>query len=299
MKRNRIIVHIGYPKTATTWFQESLFPNVVNHRFVSWKEANELLLSSDCFNFESTYVRSLLLYNEKNNLIIISEFFSTAINSGFNYGYFSFGISHKIKLAFPEAKILIFIRRQQSLIASAYQQYVKNGGTFGFRRWLYSGEVFRFEHLFYDNLISHYKKLFGDDSVYVYLFENLKEDINAFTKQFCNEHMLEINWEKVNFNPKNRGLRRITIPLLKIINHFYKKPLGRKRYICHIPGMTLIGKGVVKYLNPMPIFGRYLREDDFLKPKDLEYIKNFYSKHNQNLIKYVRRDDLEKFGYFL
>ncbi|QKG80909.1 hypothetical protein [Tenuifilum thalassicum] len=279
--------------------QESLFPNVLNYHFISWKEANKHILSSDCFNFDSPNVRNILLNDEKNNLIISSEFFSTAINSGFNYGYFSYGISHKLKLVFPEAKVLIFIRRQQSLIASAYQQYVKNGGTFGFRRWLYSGEVFWFEHLLYDNLISHYKKLFGDDSVYVYLYENLKEDISAFTKKFCEEHNLEINWEKINFNPINRGLRRITMPLLKIINHFYKKPLGRKRYICHIPGMTLIGKGVVKYLNPMPIFGRYLREDDFLKPKDLEYIKNFYSQHNQNLTKYVSRDDLEKFGYFL
>lgn len=292
----KVLIHIGYPKTATTWFQDNFFPFVKNFRFISWRQANNLFLTTDCFSFNPGAVRMNLL-NDSQNLLISSEFFSTAIISGFNYGYFSYGISHKLKEVFPEATIILFIRRQQSLIPSAYQQYVKNGGTFSFRRWLYSGEVFSFEHLLYDNLISHYISLFGQEQVKVYLYEDFKADNHGFLKKFCNELGLELDWAKVVFTPTNPGLRKGCIPLLKLVNYFYKKPVGRKRFVCHIPGMTTVGRGVIKYLNPMPVFGRYLREDDFLKQKDLEYIKNFYAENNQRLSKYFDIDVLRKHGY--
>ena len=49
----------------------------------------------------------------------------------------------------------------------------------------------------------------------------------------------------------------------------------------------------------MPIFGRFLNEEDFLTQKDLEYIKNFYSQYNCELTKYFDRRVLEGYGYYL
>jgi len=294
----KVVIHIGYPKTATTWLQDIFFPNVSNFQFVSWREANSLILNSDCFAFNPNNIRDKLLIGGR-NLLISSEFFSTAINSGFNYGYFSYGISHKLKELFPDATIIIFIRRQQSLIPSAYQQYVKNGGTYSFKRWLYSGEVFSFEHLIYSRLVEHYINLFGERQVKVFLYENFKRNNRGFMENFCQQFGMEVDWDKIDFNPTNRGVRLLSLLLLKVVNHFYKKPVGRKRFICHIPGMTTVGRGVIKYLNPMPIFGRFLNEDDFLTQKDLEYIKNFYSQYNCELTKYFDRRVLEGYGYYL
>lgn len=294
----KVLIHIGYPKTATTWLQDVFFPNVKNFRFVNWREANRLFLNSDCFVFNPRNVRDELLSGDC-NLLISSEFFASAINSGFNYGYYSYGISHKLSKTFPDATIIIFIRRQQSLIPSAYQQYVKNGGTYSFKRWLYSGEVFCFEHLIYNRLIEHYINLFGEKQVNVFLFEDFKRNNRKFMENFCQQFGMEVDWDKIDFNPTNRGLRLLAMPMLKVVNHFYKKPVGRKRFICHIPGLTAVGRGVIKYLNPMPIFGRYLNDDDFLRKKDLEYIKNFYSQHNRELLKYFDRQKLDEYGYYL
>jgi len=89
------------------------------------------------------------------------------------------------------------------------------------------------------------------------------------------------------------------MPLLKMVNHFYKKPVGRKRFICHIPGMTLLGKGIVRYLNPLPVFGHYLNESNFLKPNDLDHIKNFYRYPNRQLLKYFCKEVLDEYNYFI
>jgi len=293
------ILHIGYPKTATTWLQDVFFPSVLNFSFISWREANRLILNTDCLAYNPKIINEEFHKNRNRNLLISSEFFSTSINSGFNYGYFSAGIAHKLKETFPDATVIIFIRRQQSLIPSAYQQYVKNGGTFSFRRWLYSGEVFSFEHLLYDRLIEYYKSLFSDKQVRVYLYEDFKNDSKQFIHRFSLEHGLEVDWDKVTYSPVNKGLRIYCMPILKAVNHFYKKPVGRKRFVCHIPGMTSVGRGVIKYLNPMPIFGHYLTENEFLRPKDMEYIKNFYANSNRNLTRYFDSEVLEQYGYFL
>jgi hypothetical protein len=153
--------------------------------------------------------------------------------------------------------------------------------------------------LIYSRLIDHYINLFGEKQVKVYLYEDFKRNNREFMENFCQQFGMEVDWDKIDFNPTNRGLRLLSMPLLKVVNHFYKKPVGRKRFICHIPGMTTVGRGVIKYLNPMPIFGRYLNEDDFLTQKELECIKNFYSQYNCELTKYFDRRILEGYGYYL
>ncbi len=298
----KALIHIGYSKTGTKWLQNSFFPFVTNASFVNLYFTNKFFLNTDVLDFDSEKVKLdiiKVINLDKTIKIFSSEFLTTPITYGWHYGYYSFGIAQKIKSVFPDATVIIFIRRQQSLIPSAYQQYVKNGGTFSFRRWLYSGEVFSFEHLLYDRLIEYYKSLFSDKQVRVYLYEDFKNDSKQFIHRFSLEHGLEVDWDKVTYSPVNKGLRIYCMPILKAVNHFYKKPVGRKRFVCHIPGMTSVGRGVIKYLNPMPIFGHYLTENEFLRPKDMEYIKNFYANSNRNLTRYFDSEVLEQYGYFL
>lgn len=295
-------VHIGYSKTGTKWFQNSFFPFIRNLSFIDLTNTNKLFLTTDIFLLDNEKIKQdikKLSDPSKPITLLSSECLATPINYGWHYGYYSYSIAQKIKSVIPDASVIIFIRRQQSLIASAYQQYLKNGGTYSFRRWLYSGEVFSFEHLVFDKLIDYYVSLFGVEKVRVYLYEDFRKDNKFFLTRFCEENGFEVDWKTVSFQRVNKGLRIFSMPLLKLVNYFYKKPVGRKRFICHVPGMTLVGKIIIRHLNPLPIFGRYLNEDDFLKFKDLEYIRNFYSIHNRRLTKYFTKEVLEKYGYFL
>jgi len=294
-----IVFHIGYPKTATTWLQERYFPNVANYHYIPLNNANRIFLNSDFFLFDAQDVRKNLMAISNSNLLVSSEFFTTAINFGWHYGYFSAGIANKIHATFPEAHIVVFLRRQQSLICSAYQQYIKNGGTFGFKRWLHSGDVFCMEHLLFDKLISYYDGLFGKSNVHVYLFEEFRENQAEFLRKMNEELGFEVDLEKISFAKVNRGIRRGIFPLLRMVNHFYKKPVGRKRFVMHVPGMTSVGRAIYKYLNAYRFFGSFLSEKDFLSRKDIEDIKQFYSKSNTILSKRIDAEKLRRFGYFL
>ncbi len=295
-----VIVHIGYPKTATTWFQQRFFPYIENYSYISYSRVNRIFLYSDFFEFNSQKAREELLAESKNrNLLLSSEFLTTAINFGWQHGYYAAGVAQKIHKTFPEAKIVIFIRRQQSLICSAYQQYLKNGGTYSFKRWLYSGDVFCPEHLYYDGLISYYDKLFGREMVKVYFYEDFKEDNIGFLTRLNREFSFHVDMNAISLKPENVGLRRRVVPFLFMVNHFYKKPVGRKRYLVHVPGMTSVGKAIFKFLNPLPIFGRFLSEDKMLKPEDERKLYDFYSESNRRLANRVDIKKLQHHGYYL
>jgi len=295
-----VIVHIGYPKTATTWLQKRYFPNIKNFNYISFLEVNKLFIDTDFFTFNAQNTRMELLANSKDgNLLLSSEFITTAINAHWHHGYYSAGVAQKIHATFPDATIVVFIRRQQSLICSAYQQYLKNGGTYGFRRWLYSGDVFCSEHLYYDRMVEFYDNLFGEKQVRVYFYEDFKEDSNGFLTSLNNDLGLVVDMNSISLKPENVGLRRMIIPLLFLVNHFYKKPIGLKRYIIHVPGMTSVGKGIYKFINPFPLFGNFLSEDKMLKPKDKLKLHDFYSESNRRLANRVGLERLNHHGYYL
>ena len=45
-------------------------------------------------------------------------------------GLLSKEVAHRLKESFPDATILVFVRSQPRIIAAAYAQYVKGGGTY-------------------------------------------------------------------------------------------------------------------------------------------------------------------------
>lgn len=294
-----VVVHIGYPKTATTWLQEEYFPKVINSHFESWKIVNRHFLLSDSLQYNPKETLEKINPDGRYpNLLLSSEFLTTAISFGWHYGNYSIAIAHKIKETFPDATIVIFIRKQQSLICSAYLQYVKNGGTYSFKKWLYSGKVFSFEHLLFDKLINYYDSLFGKENVKVYLFEDFQNDPINFLTRFNVDLGLDIELNKISTKPINKALRRGVVLLHRFLNLFYKKPQGRKYFIMHIPGMTGFTRQLIKRINHYSIFGGYLSDRDLLSPNDIRAIKSFYAESNRVLNKRLNLS-LKDFGYFI
>ena len=130
------IFHIGYPKTATSWLQKNFFPKIENATYISRHETFETFVQPNHFDFDADQIREKYSLNNKDLKIFSLEgFIGTTHNFGLN-GYLTTEHAFRIHRVFPEARIILFIRKQPDIIASSYIQYIKGGGTYSLKKFL-------------------------------------------------------------------------------------------------------------------------------------------------------------------
>ena len=56
----RPIVHVGYHKTATTWFQNQVWPGATSHDYVARAVTQKALLAPTGMHFETAQAAALL-----------------------------------------------------------------------------------------------------------------------------------------------------------------------------------------------------------------------------------------------
>ena len=233
-KEYQLLVHIGFPKTATTWLQNSVFNNNDLGFLCPW--GNRCGLAIDHFVNANPYV-----FNPKN----VSEYFNfstsniqdkcyviseeTLLGDPAKGRYWGKIVADRLFDTFPKAKILICIREQKSYILSAYKEYVRNGGVYNLERYLgsnlnkagFSG-VFMKHFLEYDIVISYYQNLFGNSNVLILPFEMLEtkpEEFISSLLQFTTEKKGAVNFEKVR-----SSLKGFTIEIRRCLNNYIPQP---------------------------------------------------------------------------
>lgn len=117
------IIHIGMPRTATTFFQKNIFPNIPGYEYYGietthFSEAfNQLQFADDSF-YDQKMVEELIKKWEGKNVILSNEGF---IGQSYNLNYINRSIiASRLSTLFPDAKILLVLRNQIDLIASLY-----------------------------------------------------------------------------------------------------------------------------------------------------------------------------------
>ena len=168
-----MVIHIGYHKSASTFFQERIFPNLpVNYVFISERRILDRLESAH--NFDPFLIRNWvdneirLKYGKKRQTETI---ISHEELSGHPHGYKivdPFLTARNLKEAFPDAKILVLLRNQLDYLRSmySYRVSVKGYEYRGFNRFLMEeGLQGLFDHLEYHRLMTYYMDLFGKERV--------------------------------------------------------------------------------------------------------------------------------------
>ena len=64
------VIHIGYHKTGSSWFQQQLFPRVRNARFVARAEVRRSLLLPSPFAFDPDVARAQPLAGREDRLLL-------------------------------------------------------------------------------------------------------------------------------------------------------------------------------------------------------------------------------------
>lgn len=297
------LIHIGYPKTATKWFQNNLFPNVKNYTYIHHNTVKRTIIEPNSLNFAALLLPSELQMVKK--VLISEENLVGSIQDGGMQRLQTKEIALRLKHLFPNATIVLFIRNQKSLIASAYLQYIKMGGNYSVNRYLFHREysftsnrkLFSFELFKYDEIINLYHELFGPDKVFIYLYEEFSRDPKLFAEKFALHHGLEVDTNALNYSHVNQRYRTGLILLSKFLNCFTRQPILFKYHLIHIPKWHFYTRELRRYLSQFTIFGKIPSDEKVLGKSNINYIHNYYIKSNAKLIEFFKKQSLEEFGY--
>lgn len=225
---NTVYLHLGYPKTGTTFLQQEYFTDIQNIYYVTqkklWDSGFLDIILDDCIIDKQEKYNEILKSwkTEAGNkpLFVSYEGLMGNVLTGMQNFHL---ISDRLKATKFEFKILLTIRNQERIVDSLYLQYIHQGGALSFENFMrlpakspirLSLNVFNY-HLVYEKL----QQTFGQGQVSVMPFEALKDynDLNIYLSEYFE---LKIEIDKVDFQKRNVGLTGWPFHLLRFFNRF-------------------------------------------------------------------------------
>jgi hypothetical protein len=299
----RPIVHIGYHKTATTWFQKSIWPSLESHAWVPRKVTQAALLNPPGMHFKPAEARRILGLETRDRPVVLSEEnLSGYIHNGGLHGLLGPEAVRRICSVLPEARIVIFIRNQPDMIRATYSQYVAGGGTYGLDKYLHTYErvygalrapfkapAFEWEHFEFDRLIALYDGAFGRENVFVYPYEWLRHPEILFPRL---ESDLDIRFPEgiaekrgANVSHSEQGMNA-----LRVANRFTRQSVANKDWVIDPPGGHALRNVVRFFLKAVP-------GGPFRLPKTVVAdVQRYYAASNRRLAA-LRDLPLAELGY--
>ena len=203
-----IVLHIGLHKTATKYFQHHVFPLLDDEKFIyNPPKLDQLLL--DYLKAEEDDKKEILEYlfleykklatlNPNKTILLSREAMSGNLFSAYKYWDYSVEL---LKKAFPNAKIIIFLRNQIDWLVSCYRESVHEHHYQSIDKFLsFDKRCNSFKSpersrncegfacldalsLDYSKMIKKLFNSFGEDNVNVLFLENFKKDSAKTTKK--------------------------------------------------------------------------------------------------------------------
>lgn len=287
------IVHIGYHKTATSWFQRRVYPSVASHRYVDRRLVRSLFLGGDAFGFDPPAARAALYRDDDGRPpILCEEDLSGVLHNGAGSTFIAGEVARRLHATLPDARIVIFVRAQAPAAASWYGQYLREGGTAGVHRYLFPeqyrhlGHVrpfklphFCFTQLDYRGLIERYDALFGRDRVIVLPYEQLVDDGPRLLRRM--EALLGLSLPEGGRSRVNAGYRAGLLPLLRLANLFTRRSVIDKATLVHLPYWYTVRKALFEQLNRVPLFGAPPSVERLLGAATVDWIAQRYWASNR------------------
>jgi len=227
------IVHIGYHKTGTSWFQKRFYPAVSNGAYIDRRTVREAFLNTTAFGFDPAHAKELLASEARP--ILCEEGLSGYFGNSGLLEALSKDVAYRIQAVYPNAQIVIFIRHQLEAIRASYLQYVRGGGTRSLRRFLFpyaydhdfanrwhKKPLFSLNRYAYQHLIRHYRSVFGADNVHVFLYEDFAADPAGFARRFAARFGLEVAFERLGYDRRNPSFGWVSLQLARLTGPFFR-----------------------------------------------------------------------------
>lgn len=247
------VIHIGYPKTGTTYIQsildkpEYFMPVGKPAVRQELRKLADSIISTPVFEYDANsikydFIDAINRFKSSERGSKYHPDCTTILSHELLTGDLFFGkdaslIADRLVSTFDGAHIIITIREQVSMVESLYRYYIRGGGSLPIQDFLYKvnspavdvfGESSIFTKFCYHNIIRYYQSLFGKKNVSVIPYELLKNNKEAFVKSFmaaCNKE-ISINEAKLLTPSKasNVSFSSSTININRFLNKFITTP---------------------------------------------------------------------------
>lgn len=189
----RLLLHIGYHKTATSWMQQRLFVPEHGYRQVArhaevWRHVvGKHGLFFDPADMKAAIAAGMAELRPDEVPVVSSEIIS---GHPFFGGIGSDVYAERFKRIAPDARILVSVRHQRRMLTSVYMQYLSRGGTMSPQRF-FAGDPdlgfygFRPENFEYHRLVGLYRDLFGAENVLVVSQESLAKGMDDVSREIA------------------------------------------------------------------------------------------------------------------
>lgn len=259
-------IHIGFPKTASTWLQDFFS----SHPEICFVLKPKFFQRDDYFKKGKEFYLSLF-QSERGHKITGEgdETYSVGGHSSFD------GIAQRIHQTLPEAKIIIVIRNQVDWLSSLYKHKVRKGRPWSFKKFLNSSSGKEYISAgFYSTTLELYFKLFGRENVLVLFYEELENNPSEFLNKISN--FLGIS--KFDYS---RADKRIKVSL----TNRGAKIKQKINYINRIGFCHKYLKRFIMYIDRKLLMR--LKDVELISREEKLAIRNLYAEDNKKLIKLV------------
>jgi hypothetical protein len=232
-----ILLHPGFHKTGTTFLQSEVFTDSRLFRLLWWHdEVDRYVIRPHELDFDPRPAIEVIAEARRESRPDLIDVVSSETLSGtpFFGSRESASRAHRLKQIFGQAKVLITVRRQQSILRAMYMQYLKRGGTLSpdaFFDQPRPPDYYGFEAglLEFHKLTELYAELFGAENVLVLTQETLERDPETFMSRLCAFYGMPDAAPRVSLREKSkRGVSPPPggIPLLRFANRLKGGPIN-------------------------------------------------------------------------
>lgn len=239
---SNILIHIGLHKTASSFLQGEIFSRA-EYGYLRWPDdqvtIHELMVMRTSFQDAAPEAVDRIrhhvdLATQRGLTFVLShERLAGHPASG---GYDARLIADRLHRAMPNARVLIVLREQNSIIRSNYSQYITEGGPLSLRRFLTQPSdklrkipSFDFAYFEYDLCIRYYQNLFGSDRVLALPYELLNRDSDDFLRRifsFTNTPYNPIAGESQRTRLVNARQNQVVQIIRRLINRWFRSPMN-------------------------------------------------------------------------
>ena len=253
----RIIVHVGLPKTASTFLQRELFPYLKDVHYLDRSRASELRdvhrlvqqasrrlfadAASDVSDLHREAARRLARVDEP-AVLISNETFAGDVGIGFlDCG----SMAQAIQTLFPQGRIFCVLRRQDSFLESLYKHAVAKGYASSIELFvnlgapartpvkspeakIYTDHNIDYRHVDLARLATILVETFGRDRCLFLPYEMLRDQPDAFVGRFLQFAATTVT-QPVNPNRRrNLGVSGRALAVLQRANRIPRLHAGKR-----------------------------------------------------------------------